>query len=65
MKTRKTESHGGRRAGAGRKPLSADGAKTSQVYVRVTLAEKAEIERRAASANMSVSAWVLKRLLED
>lgn len=62
-KNEKPASHGGARQNAGRKPISADGAKTSQIYIRVTEKEKAEIENRAKAAGMKVSAWVLSQLL--
>lgn len=40
-------------------------AKTSQLQIRVTPAQKAELARRAHSAGMDVSAWVLGRLLPE
>ncbi len=40
-------------------------AKTSQLQVRVSPAEKREIERRAKAAGMSISAWLLARLLNS
>jgi uncharacterized protein (DUF1778 family) len=37
--------------------------KTEQLQIRVSETEKAELQRRAQAAGMSVSAWVLARLL--
>lgn len=37
-------------------------AKTEQLQIRVTAAEKAAIQRAAARAGMDMSAWVLERL---
>jgi hypothetical protein len=39
--------------------------KTSQLQIRVTPAQKAELARRARSAGMDVSTWVLGRLLPE
>ncbi|MCZ6641330.1 MAG: hypothetical protein O7F71_07115 [Gammaproteobacteria bacterium] len=38
-------------------------AKTEQLQIRVTAAEKAQIKARARQANEDVSGWVLKQLL--
>ena len=38
-------------------------AKTSQLQLRLTPTDKAEIQRRARDAGLDVSAWVLSRLL--
>ena len=37
-------------------------AKTSQIQIRVTAAEKAELVRRARAAGLDLSAWMLGRL---
>lgn len=40
-------------------------AKTAQLQIRVTPAQKADLGRRARAAGMDLSAWVLGRLLPD
>ena len=39
------------------------GARTAQLQIRVSAAQKAEIRRRARRAGLGMSAWVLRRLL--
>lgn len=41
------------------------GAKTSQLQVRVSPAEKREIVRRARAEGLSISAWAMSRLLDN
>lgn len=41
----------------------AEMAKTRQLQIRVSVEDKARIQRRAGRAGMNVSEWVLKRLL--
>lgn len=53
---------GGKRKGAGRpsgsRSVLKDDALSVQVAVRLTVAEKTELERRAAAAGMTVSRYI-------
>ena len=54
---------GGVREGAGRKKLNDDVRRDCQIALRVSMSEKAELERRAQEAGLTLSKYLLQLIL--
>jgi hypothetical protein len=59
MRRKARSSVGGRRAGAGRKPLAPGLKRGSLISIRVTLDLRAQISAAAVAAGLSLSDWMV------